>query len=126
MGQTDVREYTVHARSTDIFGRVLTTARQQHLVVDGPVENGCPGEAISPGELFLAGIACCSVELIQVIARGREIPLRHVSASIHGVVDRGNPVRTDVTVFNTVHLRLELEGVDRDQGAELVEAFKGR
>lgn len=126
MGQTDVREYTVHARSTDIFGRVLTTARQQHLVVDGPVENGCPGEAISPGELFLAGIACCGVELIQVIARSREIPLRHVTASIHGVVDRGNPVRADVTVFNTVHLRLELKGVDRDQGAELVEAFKGR
>jgi uncharacterized OsmC-like protein len=126
MGKIEVNEYTVHARSTDVFGRVMTSARQQHLVVDGPVQNGCPGEAITPAELFLAGVASCGVELLHVIARGEAIPLRHVSATIRGVVDRGNPVRTDVTVFNTVHMRLELLGVDGGQAARLVEAFKGR
>jgi uncharacterized OsmC-like protein len=126
MAQADLREYRVHARSTDTFGRVLASARQQHLVVDGPIENGCPGEAITPGEMFLAGVACCGVELIQVLARDRELSLRGVTASIHGVVDRGHPVRPDLTLFNSVHLELQLTGVDTDRAEELVEAFKGR
>jgi uncharacterized OsmC-like protein len=106
MAQADLREYRVHARSTDTFGRVLASARQQHLVLDGPIENSCPGEAITPGEMFLAGVACCGVELIQVLARDRELSLRGVTASIHGVVDRGHPVRPDLTLFNSVHLEL--------------------
>ena len=57
MTKTDVREYSVHAASTDTFGRVLATARNHHFVVDGPVNNGCPGEAVTPAELFLAGVA---------------------------------------------------------------------
>ena len=57
MAQTDVREYAAQAASTDTFGRVLTSARNHHFVVDGPVQNGCPGEAITPAELFLAGVA---------------------------------------------------------------------
>jgi uncharacterized OsmC-like protein len=68
MAQTDVRRYSAQARSTETFGRVLCSARDQHFVVDGPVQNGCPGEAVSPGELFLAGVATCAVELVQVIA----------------------------------------------------------
>ena len=56
MAQADVREYSVQAASTDTFGRVLTSTRNHHLVVDGPVQNGCPGEAITPAELFLAGV----------------------------------------------------------------------
>jgi hypothetical protein len=43
------------ARSTDVFGRVLCDAREQHFVIDGPVWNGCPGEELTPGEAFLAG-----------------------------------------------------------------------
>ena len=46
MPTSDVREYRIEARSTDTFGRVLCAARQQHFVVDGPVQNGCPGEAV--------------------------------------------------------------------------------
>ena len=54
MSQSQVRTYAAQARSTDTFGRVLCTARNHHFVVDGPVQNGCPGEAVNPGELFLA------------------------------------------------------------------------
>ena len=66
----------MQARSTDTFGRVLLSARDQHFVVDGPVQNGCPGEAVTPGEIFLAGVAACGVELVQVFAR--EIGRAHV------------------------------------------------
>ena len=118
--------YEVAARSTDVFGRVLCSTREHHFVIDGPVANGCPGEEVTPAEAFLAGIAACSVELIHVFAREEGMALRTVRAGIEGNLDRDNPVRDEVTVFNRVGLRLELEGVDDDQAARLVERFKGR
>src|SRR2546429_2118603 len=71
MTDTDVREYAAQAASTDTFGRVLCSARNHHFVVDGPVQNGCPGEAINPAELFLSGVAACGVELVQVLAKAQ-------------------------------------------------------
>jgi uncharacterized OsmC-like protein len=118
--------YDVAARSTDVFGRVLCSAREHHFVIDGPVQNGCPGEEVTPAEAFLAGVAACSVELIHVFAREEELPLRFVRAAIQGELDRDNPVRDDLTVFNAVRLRIELDGVNGDEGERLVERFKGR
>ncbi len=126
MPPSDIRQYEVLARSTDTFGRVLASARDQHVVVDGPVQNGCPGEAITPAELFLAGIASCGVELVEVIARERGVGLEGVSVSIRGTMDRARPVRDDVTLFNSVHLRFHLAGVGDEVGAALIEAFKSR
>lgn len=126
MAEADVRHYAAQARSTDTFGRVLCSARNHHFVVDGPVQNGCPGEALTPGELFLAGVASCGVELVQVLAAQENLPLRAARVAIEGMMDRGNPVRPDVTVFNSVRLRFHLEGVTAEQGARLVERFKRR
>ncbi len=118
--------YEVAARSTDVFGRVLCSAREHHFVIDGPVQNGCPGEELTPAEAFLAGVAACAVELIHVFAREEELPLRSVGAEIEGDLDRDNPVRTDLTVFNRVLLRVGLDGVEASDGERLVERFKGR
>jgi uncharacterized OsmC-like protein len=126
MPTSDVREYRIEARSTDTFGRVLCAARQQHFVVDGPVQNGCPGEAVTPAEIFLAGVAACGVELVQVIARDSQVPLRAVHVAAQGVLDRSRPVREDVNVFNAVHLTFTLEGVAQESADELVAAFKRR
>src|SRR5881394_3490915 len=63
-----IREYDISARSTSTFGRVLCSARTHHFIVDGPVQNGCPGEEVTPPEAFLASIAACGVELVHVIA----------------------------------------------------------
>lgn len=126
MSVVETRRYAVRARSTDTFGRVLWSCRDQHFVADGPVHNGCPGEAITPGELFLAGIASCGVELLQVIARAEDVPLRASSVEIAGEIDPANPVRTDVSVFNSVRLSFRLQGVTEEQGALLVERFKGK
>jgi uncharacterized OsmC-like protein len=124
--QTEVRRYGATARSTDTFGRVLCSTRDQHLVVDGPVQNGCPGEAPTPGELFLSGVAACGVELIQVLAKREDVPLRSLNVSIEGVIDYGAPVRPDVTLYNTVRLQIELAGISEEQGDMLVERFKRR
>ena len=123
---SDVREYRVEARSTDVFGRVLCNARDQHFVVDGPVQNGCPGEALTPAEIFLTGVAACAVELLGVVARDSKVALRAARASARGVIDRARPVRSDLSLFNSVHFVLSLEGVGQAQAEELVATFKRR
>jgi uncharacterized OsmC-like protein len=126
MVQQEVRQYDLQARSTETFGRVLCSARSHHFVVDGPLQNGCPGEAITPGELFLSGVAACGVELVQVLARAQKVPLQGVTVAISAVLDTSKPTRTGVSLFNAVRLRFHLKGVTQDQGIQLIEAFKRR
>ena len=126
MSESQIRSYSVRARSTDTFGRVLLSARDQHLVVDGPVQNGCPGEALGPAELFLGGVGACGVELMQVIAREQQLTLDSIHVEIEGRMDRANPVRRDVSVFNSVHVRFHLQGVTQAQASDLVERFRAR
>ena len=126
MTQGEIRNYAVRARSTDTFGRVLCNVRNHHFIVDGPVQNGAPGEEVTPAELFLTGIAACGVELLQSFAKAEQIPLRGVKVNISGMLDRGNPVRKDLSVMNSVHLRFELSGVTEAQGSLLIDRFKGR
>jgi uncharacterized OsmC-like protein len=116
----------VSAESAPTFGRVLCAARHHHFVVDGPVQNGCPGEALGPVELLLAGVASCGVELIHVLARDQGVPLARVEARVRGRVDRSRQPREDVTVFTSVHVHLRLTGADGAEAAALVQAFKRR
>jgi len=122
----DIREYDAQARTTDTFGRVMCNTRNHHIIIDGPVANGCPGEEITPAELFLTSVAACGAELVQVIAKKEEIDVQSVHVSIRGVQDRTNPVRQDFSVFNTVLMRFLIKGVTQEQGELLVEAFKRR
>ena len=126
MSSSQVRQYDVSAQSTDTFGRVLCSCRNHYFVVDGPVQNGCPGEAVTPAEIFLSGVGACGVELVQVIAKDKGVPLSAVRVAISGVMDRSQPVRPDLALFNSVRIAFELDGVTREQGTELIAAFKGR
>ena len=121
-----VRHVEVRARSTDVFGRVLCSAREHHFIVDGPVQNGCPGEELTPPELFLSAVAACGVELVHVIARDQGSRVGKVSLAVHGMVDRGQQKRIDVTIFNSVRLEFSIEGTDGATAAQLVEGFKRR
>src|SRR5207248_2097436 len=123
---TTLREYDVSARSTDTFGRVLCSARDHHFIVDGPVQNGCPGEEVTPVELFLSSVAACGVELIHVIAKGENRPLDRVAVKIHGAVDRAKQARADVTTFNSMRVEFTLWGTDAAGAAALTEGFKRR
>jgi uncharacterized OsmC-like protein len=126
MGAGETRRYAVRARSTDTFGRVLWSCREHHFVADGPVHNGAPGEAVTPAELFLAGIATCGVELVAAIAKAEDVPLGDAGVEISGELDPSDPVRSDVNVFNRVRLSFRLGGVTEEQGALLVDRFKKR
>ena len=121
-----LRGYDIAARSTDVFGRVLVSARDHHYVIDGPVQNDCPGEEITPSEAFLSGVAACGVELMHVIAKGENIPLQRVAMKIHGEVDRANQARPGVTTFNSIAIDVTLWGVNDAQAKTVVDGFKGR
>jgi uncharacterized OsmC-like protein len=123
---SQIREYDIAARSTETFGRVLCNARNHHFIVDGPVQNGCPGEELTPPELFLSAVAACGVELVHVIARDEKKTIGSVEVRVHGVVDRGNQPRQDVTTFTRVELDFVLSGTDGQTAAALVEGFKRR
>ena len=122
----DVRNYDAEARSTDVFGRVLCSAREQHFVIDGPAWNDCPAEALTPGEAFLAAIAACGVELVQVLAARDGVEVGAVRVSIHGVVEPDDPVREDMTVFNRVRMTFTIGGVSQAQAAALVDGVARR
>jgi uncharacterized OsmC-like protein len=126
MAQPDIRQYEVTAASTETFGRVLCGARNHHFIVDGPEQNGCPGEEVTPAEIFLAGVACCGVELIQVLAKSSNVPVKAIDVKIRGTMDRSKPVRPDVTLFNSVRLDFRMRGPSDEQARHLVETFKGR
>ena len=126
MGQGDVRQYQAAANSTDTFGRVLCKVRNHHFVIDGPEQNGCPGEEITPAEVFLSGVASCGVELIQVLAKSAGIQLRGIEVQIDGLMDRSKPVRPDVSLFNSVRLRFQMKAITEAEAKELVEKFKVR
>ena len=126
MAVSEIRNYDVRARSTDTHGRVLCNVRNHHFIVDGPVQNGAPGEEVTPAELFLTGVAACGVELVQAFAKSEGIPLRAIDVEIAGMMDRANPVRKDVSVLNSVRVEFHLAGVTAAQGTMLIDRFKGR
>lgn len=121
-----IREYTIGAKSTDVFGRVMLNARDHHFIVDGPVQNGCPGEEVTPPELLLSSVAACGVELVQVIAKEQNARAGAVEVAAYGMLDRANQSRPNVTVYNKVQLTFTLRGTDGATAAQLVEAFKRR
>lgn len=121
-----IREYDVSARTTDVFGRIMCQARTHHFVIDGPVQNGCPGEEVTPPEAFLSAVAACGAELVQVIARDTNVTIGRVDASVHATVDRSKQARTDVTIFNSVRMDFTIHGTDGATAATLVEGFKRR
>jgi len=126
MVDSSIRQYAAQAASTDTFGRVLCSVRNHHYVIDGPEQNGCPGEEVTPAELFLSAVASCGVELVQVIAKADGIPLQGIAVDIHGKMDRSQPVRPDLSLFNSVKLQFQMKGVTDSDAKQLVEKFKGR
>jgi uncharacterized OsmC-like protein len=104
----------------------MCAVRNHHYVIDGPEQNGCPGEEVTPAELFLSAVASCGVELVQVIAKSDGIPLQGIAVEIHGRMDRSKPVRPDVSLFNSVKLQFRMRGVADSDAKDLVDKFKGR
>jgi uncharacterized OsmC-like protein len=126
MGQNESRSYVVQAKTSETFGRVHCRARHHEFLIDGPVHNGCPGEEVTPAEAFLAGVAACGVELVQVIGKEDQVPVEDIAVEITGTIDRSRPVRPDVTLFNSIRLDVLIGGVTLEKATDLVDRFKRR
>ena len=120
------RVYTAHAATTETFGRVAASVRTHHLTVDGPVRNGAPGEAPTPGELVLVAVASCAAEVLQVLARDTGVPLSAAGVTAQGTIDLSRQPHVEVTVFSSVELDIVLDGPAEGQAAELVAGFQRR
>jgi uncharacterized OsmC-like protein len=120
------RVYEAHAASTATFGRVAASVRGHRLTVDGPVRNGAPGEAPTPGELVLVAVASCAAEVLQVLARDAGVRLTGAAVTARGTIDPGRQPHAGLTVFSDVELQIGLRGPSAAQAAELVAGFQRR
>ncbi|MBI4494773.1 MAG: OsmC family protein [Chloroflexi bacterium] len=109
------------SQTIGIPGRSLSSARGHHFIVDEPAYGGGPGEALTPAEIFLAGVSSCGVLLVQSFAQQSGVPLQRAEAAIEGVRQRNDPAN-----FQSVHVRFELLGPTQAQAEQLVEAYKHR
>jgi hypothetical protein len=84
------------------------------------------GEEITPAELFLSVVASCGVELVQVLTKSAAIPLQGIEDKINGLIDRSKPVRSDISLFNSVYLQFRMKESLTRAHKELVDKFKSR
>ena len=120
------RHYEARATTSDTFGRVSASVRHHALVVDGPVRNGAPGEAPTPGELVLVAVASCATEVLQVLARDAGLPFESAAVTARGIIDLERQPHADVTVFSEVTLEIVLRGPTEEEAAGLVAGFQRR
>jgi len=112
---TRVRSSTIPGRP----GRSLNSARTNHFIIDEPTYAGGAGEAITPGEAFLAGIAACGVMVLESAARRAGTPFERAEAEIDGVRLKDRPAD-----FQRIDLRFEVTGPTRDQAEALVDVYR--
>ncbi len=90
-------------------------------MIDEPPFAGGPGEAVTPEESFLAGIAACGVSLVEKYGEERDLPLEDIDVRISGVRDVDDPSR-----YKRVEMEFRLRGVSRNQARQLVESYEER
>lgn len=110
---------SVHSILSGLPGRSLNQARTNRFVIDEPAHSGGPGERITPGESFLAGISACGVMLVEGKALQSGIALAKAEAWIDGV-----RLRSDTSWFTRIDLRFRLTGPTQEEAEALVSHYK--
>jgi uncharacterized OsmC-like protein len=110
---------TVRSSSSGVIGRAHSVARGQRLALDSSARP--QPDALTNSEAFLAGVSSCGVTLIEGHAQEKGVPLTRIDVTIEGVRAAADPTR-----FARVTMTFELTGVSAQQGAELVETYRGR
>lgn len=121
MAEDELLLTNARSTSTGLKGRCVASARTNHFVIDEPAFNGGPGEAVTPGEVFLSSVIGCGVLLVESFAHKDGLPLKKVSGTIQGRRKKSNPAD-----FIGVDLAFEIEGVGQKDAETLVEKYKGR
>ena len=118
---------TVTARLSGQRGRAIVNAKGHHFVVDSPLTLGGPNEEINPIDLLLSALATHGTFTVERIARELGLPLTNASMLVSGSFDpRGVAGESIDPYLQTIRVRLNLEGVTRDQALMLADAYKLR
>ena len=112
----DTKLDSVRSVNTDTQGRTLNSARANHFVIDSA---SGPGEAVTSGEAFLAGISSCGVNVVNGAARERQVPLQRVRVDIDGVRSVQN-----MADFQRIDVHFHLSGPSTAQAQELVQHWQ--
>jgi len=116
------KTYQARTYSTSTYGRAICNSRHHHFVAD----DATIAEAVTAGEYFLAGITACAVNMIGRVAKEEmKITLGRLEARIEGTYDQDNKTGA-VTLFQTVRLRFEFEGINLELAHRLVAIYQER
>ena len=86
--------YKVRSYSTGTPGRAICNARTHHFVAD---DSG--GEEVGAGELFLSGITACAVNMLERVAKERNIEV--TESLTETIADYQSLVRLTVLLSKT-------------------------
>ena len=111
---------SVYSSTSGQPGRSLNQARSHHFVIDEPARSGGPGEEITPGESFLAGISACGVLMVERQARETGISLRTAKVRIDGVRQA-----RDTSSFTRIDIQFRLSGPRQQEAEALVAYYEG-
>lgn len=109
---------TIQTHATDVTGRFVVSAGQNHLVSDSRPAAGGPGEAVQAGQLLLASLASCGLGLIQ--SRAAELGVSLASSDVEAAFQRDTQ---DKTRYQWIRLVFTLGGVDAGTAATLLAHF---
>lgn len=107
------------ARAAGLQGRYIVSSRHNHLVTDGRVSQGGPGDAFFAGELLLGSLVSCAVGL--VLKRTLELGGTDAQVAAQFLRDLDDPTR-----FKEMTLDFTFTGLDEGQAADAVAYFTSR
>jgi uncharacterized OsmC-like protein len=112
----DMKVDSVRSVSTDTLGRTLNSARANHFVIDSA---SGPGEAVTSGEAFLAGISSCGVNVVEGAAEQSDVSLKKVTVEIDGIRSIQNTAD-----FARIDVRFLMTGPTAAQAEQLVQHWQ--
>lgn len=107
------------ARAAGVQGRYIVSARHNHIVSDGRVSQGGPGDAVFAGELLLGSLVSCAVGL--VVKRTLELGGSDVVVDAQFLRHPEDPTR-----FKEMTLDFTFTGLTPEQAADAVDYFTAR
>ena len=117
-----IKTYAARTYSTGTYGRAICNSRHHHFVADDVTVN----EEVTAGEYFLAGITACAVNLIGRVAKeDMEVSFERLEVKIKGTYDRDKQTN-GMTLFQTVTMQFEFNGINEHQAHELVAIYQKR
>ena len=116
----DLRIIKASAQTTGMFGRVMTSVRGQHFLLDASGgRDGVPSECPNAGEVFLQSLAGCGTVIVESAARKRDIRLDSLRLTVESAKQKEHP-----ELYTWIRIGFRLAGPTQAEAEELVGVFQ--